>query len=239
MQTDQAGEWRRLSEHYRELYDEELSNLAADYDSLTDVAKECLRSEMLTRGLGDPIARPDLRSPRFAQPSSFRTTSPNERQPDPGNAEDSSTLDGSLGQNPGDVPHEYTWKTLLCECDEWAQAWQLAQALKRAGIESWIQGPGSGIIYSRIFVAADQLEEARAIADRPIPQDIVEESKDLEKEPEEFVPPSCPKCRAEDPILEGADPANKWLCEVCGARWSDPLPVPDPSPASDLARPSK
>jgi transposase-like protein len=67
-------------------------------------------------------------------------------------------------------------------------------------------------------VAADQLEEAREIAARPIPQEIVELSQ---MEVPEFEPPKCPQCGAEDPVLEGAEPVNAWLCEVCGKQWTE------------------
>jgi hypothetical protein len=81
-----------------------------------------------------------------------------------------------------------------------------------------------------ILVAADRLEDARAIIAQPIPQDIIDESKER---PQPYVPPTCPKCRAEDPTLESLDPIDSWLCEDCGARWiSDPAfrpVVPDPA----------
>jgi hypothetical protein len=140
-----------------------------------------------------------------------------------------------------DVPHEFTWKTILCEVNDSAEASLLRVTLHRAGIESWIDDRANqwGLSGPKILVPADQLEEARAIAGRPIPQDILDESKDLDQEPEEYVPPTCPKCRAEDPILEGADPSNSWLCEACGARWSDPLPDLDTDSPSGPARPPK
>jgi transposase-like protein len=68
-------------------------------------------------------------------------------------------------------------------------------------------------------VAADQLEEAREVASRPIPQAIVEQSR---MQIPEFELPRCPGCGAEDPLLESADPVNAWLCESCGRQWTDP-----------------
>jgi hypothetical protein len=47
----------------------------------------------------------------------------------------------------------------------------------------------------------------------------------------EYVPPTCPECHAEDPVLESADPSNNWLCEACAARWSDPVPDSGTDPA--------
>jgi ribosomal protein L37AE/L43A len=40
----------------------------------------------------------------------------------------------------------------------------------------------------------------------------------------DFEPPVCPKCGAEDPLLESVDPLNTWLCEICGEQWTDPAP---------------
>jgi hypothetical protein len=39
--------------------------------------------------------------------------------------------------------------------------------------------------------------------------------------PPEFEPPRCPQCGAEDPVLEGVDPFNTWLCEACGKQWTE------------------
>jgi hypothetical protein len=114
---------------------------------------------------------------------------------------------------------DYTWKTVLCDCDTNKQAQELSAALRQAGIESWVQQAREfGRRYPRVLVAADQLDQARVIAARPIPPEIVEES---EAEAPEFVPPSCPKCGASDPVLEAVDPANSWKCEQCGERWTE------------------
>jgi hypothetical protein len=126
------------------------------------------------------------------------------------------------GAEESDLPREYTWKTLLCECNDSEEAWQLREALRQAGIESWIEGSGyrvaAELSYPRILVAADQLEQAREVASRPIPQAIVEQSR---MPPEEYNPPVCPRCGAEDPLLEGVDPVNSWLCESCDHQWTD------------------
>jgi ribosomal protein L37AE/L43A len=74
--------------------------------------------------------------------------------------------------------------------------------------------------------SAYQLDQARAIAAQPIPQDIVEDLKKEETEPQYFEIPACPKCKAEDPTLESVEPSNNWLCESCGYTWSDPIPDP-------------
>jgi hypothetical protein len=141
--------------------------------------------------------------------------------------------DGSEQED--DLPLDYTWKTVLCECNESAAAQQLAEALERAGIESWIEALPSysiGVGNPRVLVPADRLEEARAVAAKPIPQDIIDFSK---TEVPKFELPDCPRCGANDPVLEGADPVNSWLCEACGAQWSD---SEEATPAGDSEKKS-
>lgn len=219
MQVNPAEDWQRLTEHYREVSDEELEELADDYGDLTETAQQALRSEMLIRGLGDPLA--PAKPGSLAHPGPARWAS--SVDPDSGGERpDAANADGDNG------PHDYTWKTLLCECEEQRQALEICEVLKRAEIESWIEKPGSQ--YSgddgswRVLVPADRLERAVEIARNPIPQDIV----DLFREDAPaFEPPVCPNCGAEDPVLESADPVNAWLCEACGKQWTDPAPGPN------------
>ena len=226
MQADPIFEWQRLTEHYRQMSEGELLALAGDFADLTETARQALRSEMRSRGLGDPETpetkvppaselQQSLSVPRknfdmLAGPlaNSYVVPSDPAEQDQEDNQEDNSPVD-------------YTWKTLLCECNEVAEAEQLSDVLARAGIQNWIEGlPGYsiGIGNPRVLVAADQLDQARAIAARPIPPEIVAES---ETKVPEFTPPSCPKCGAEDPVLEGVDPANTWRCEQCGEQWTE------------------
>jgi hypothetical protein len=69
-----------------------------------------------------------------------------------------------------------------------------------------------------VLVAADDLVAATQILQRGIPSDVREQSM---TPPEDFVPPLCPRCSTPDPLLESVDPSNTWLCEGCGAGWSD------------------
>jgi hypothetical protein len=249
MPTDPISEWQRLVEHYRGLNDDELQGLAADFADLTDSAQQALRSEMRSRGLDSRVCPGAAPQPPRSTPitpqapvhdylpkstdsiadrvaSLFGAGQPELVPDEPATAE----IDG---------PVDYTWKTLLCDCDAVEQAWQIQEVLRRAGIESWIDRPqefssayagstgppGSqliGVARSRVLVAADQLEQAREIAARPIPPEIVAESQTSVPE---FTAPSCPKCGAPDPILEGVDPVNSWKCEQCGEAWSDPDPT--------------
>jgi hypothetical protein len=213
MRADPIEEWRRLREHYASMSDEELQELALDFVDLTEGAQQALRDEMKSRLLPDPKA------PGDASKTSIAPIAP---QWDTGADQSESTdaENASEEDEDGDLPREYTWKTLLCECNESAEAWQIYEVLRRAGIQSWLERPRSGWSVSgpRVVVAADQLDQAREIAARPIPQEVIDDSK---ADPGEFVLPVCPKCGAGDPLLEGVEPFNSWLCEACGKRWSD------------------
>jgi len=218
MFANPTEDWRALTERYRAMHDEELLELAADFNNLTPAAQQVLRDELKLRNLPDP------QTPGWwRDASNLPRSSPEAAAPSlPAGAE-------------GETPVEYTWKTLLCACDGDEEAWQISEVLKRAGIESWIEGnttyaSTSGSLHAsidegnrRVLVAADQLDEARAVIAQPIPQDIVEQSKIA---PAEYQPPLCPKCGAADPVLESADPVNAWKCELCGAEWVDTLADP-------------
>ena len=207
MFDDTIADWQSLTRLYGEMGDGELLELDAQAADLTNVAQQVLRDEMKKRGLSRP-------RPADNAPKPLESTVP----PIWEYGAESRTA----GAEQGDQPHEYTWKTLLCECSDLEHATPIRMALLQAGIESWIEGQGYRVAaeasYPRILVAADQLELAREVASRPIPQAIVEQSR---MPPEEYNPPVCPRCGAEDPLLEGVDPVNSWLCESCDHQWTD------------------
>jgi len=215
MQSNPAEDWQRLTEHYREISDGELQELAADFADLTQTAQQVLRNEMRNRGLSEPRTADEApRSPDSSLAPRWASTV------DPDHASGQSIDPDGCEEN--DLSPEYTWKTPLCECDTAEQAWQIHEVLKRAGIESWVEQPGSrysfGLSTPRVVVAADQLDQALEIAARPIPQEIIEESS---QEAPEYEAPTCPHCGAADPVLESVDPTNSWLCEACGEQWAE------------------
>jgi hypothetical protein len=221
MQADPIEEWRRLREHYSQLSDEELYELALDFVDLTESAQQVLRDEMRSRGLDAPQSPSEVA--KFAANLIVPRIDPEVSRPD--------AADSDQEAEPA---HEYTWKTQLCECEDADQAWQIHQVLRQAGIDSWVEQPGSrysfGISYPRVMVAADQLENAIEIAARPIPKDVIDECRE---EAPEFEPPSCPKCGAGDPVLEGVDPVNSWRCEACGNEWAEAVSAPDAAPPNE------
>jgi hypothetical protein len=239
MQIDPAEEWQRLIAAYREKFDGELFELARDYADLTPGAQQALRAEMQSRGLGDPAAQ------RVTPKAIISSDLPSSQRLPNVIVQQEAGLFGTGSQMPqlvpdsreaeqDDSPHDYTWKTELCELDTPEEASQLQEVLKRASIESWIRF--NGFVYAyvpsmqgairmglgglQVLVPADRLDEARDIASKPIPQDIVDESKE---EVPDYVEPKCPQCGTEDPTLESAEPVNHWRCEDCGAEWNDPV----------------
>ncbi|MGC9223109.1 MAG: hypothetical protein ACP5E2_04240 [Terracidiphilus sp.] len=239
MQIDPVLEGQRLTAQYRQMYDEELLQLARNFDDLTESAQRALQAEMLSRGLGDPVSQierqrmfnprrvPSAQSTEEPHAGATLHAGPGASQTGPGAAEDGHEEDGL---------HEYTWKTPLCECSNREDAALLQETLRRAGIDSWIQFEGYTISFVpstenrstnrslQILVAADQLDEARAIAAEPIPREIVDE---LTAEVPAFVEPKCPRCGSEDVVLESVDPENAWRCEQCEAEWTEALPKAD------------
>ncbi len=215
MQADAMAEWQRLTQLYREMGDGELEALDAGKGDLTEVAQQVLRDEMRKRGLDKLEIRDKPSGPNTEADASKRFASPI------WNSHGDSATGGEATEE-GDELVEYTWKTPLCDCKGREEAWELQEVLRQAGIESWIEGPGYQIGHElscpRIVVAADQLEKAHEIISQPISQEIVEQSK---APIEEYVPPVCPSCGTEDPILESADPVNSWRCESCGRQWSE------------------
>jgi hypothetical protein len=201
MPEDPTDEWRRLTELYAEMYDEQLLELASSLNDLTDMAKTVLRDEVRKRGLGDPLA------PGWADETGR------------GRDDADRALEAAETNAAGNLT-EYSWKVVLCDCDETLQAFQIAEMLRRAKIDAWVSG-------SRVFVAADQVEDARAVIANPIPQDILDASRE---EIPEYTPPVCPRCGAADPILLAADLSNSWECESCGNEWSDPVEDRAPAP---------
>jgi hypothetical protein len=211
MQTDPMEEWRRLTALYGEMGDVEIRELADQINDLTPNAQQVLRDELKKRGLtNEPSNAPQAGKP---EPNATVNWEPTNY-----------TYQFSELPDENEGPHEYTWKTELCVCATSEEAQQIGEALRRAGVDSWIQGPQGrmGFGESRVLVAADQLEQARGVAAQPIPQDIIDESKESD-ESAPYENPTCPKCRAVDPTLESVEPSNNWLCESCGYAWSDPV----------------
>jgi hypothetical protein len=212
MPDDPIRYWQDLTENYRQMSDGELLELADKPEDLTDVARQALRDEMNRRRLEAPADNIASKMPvtHSDRPATVNWEPARARYLPRENEDET------------DVPHEYTWKTDLCECNTRDEALDLGLILKNAGIDSWISTPESkwGLGGPRIQVAADQLEQAQMILAHYTPPARVNEA---EQEIDEFILPVCPGCGSkEDAVLQAADPVNAWMCEACGAEWTDP-----------------
>lgn len=217
MQADPLEEWRRLTDLYSEMGNLEIRELADQMNDLTETAQQILRDEMRKRGIGAAQSTPaPVVNDAFVHWTQQEDTA----------------VDPEEG-NPVATSPDYTWKTALWRCESMDEAAARCEMLRRAGIESWIQRPGSkfaipwvdglGVGDIQINVAADQLDQAKAIISQPIPQDVIDQIREEELAPA-YELPTCPKCGAADPTLESVEPSNNWLCESCGCAWSDPAP---------------
>ncbi|SRR6266568_3743575 len=228
MQADPLERWQSLTALYSEMGDLELRELAANIGDLTEVAQQVLGDEMKKRGLTEkpaPVAITSGADPRDSGPRDYL---------DPDSDDDDQDEDAA---------RDYTWKTVLCNCDSLNEAKITSEMLRRSGIENWIERRGSrhaipwvdelGVGDIQILVAADQVDQAQAIAAQPIPMEIIEECKAAE-ELREYVPPTCPKCGAADPILESADSVNSWECESCGNKWTESGEDGGPAPKTSV-----
>ena len=219
MQTNPLEQWQSLTALYGEMGDLEIRELAANVGDLTEVAQQVLGEEMKKRGMqANPAATAQSRVSTSRDSELLDYVDINTEDTDADQDEDHSL--------------DYTWKTVLCNCESLDEAGMRSEMLRRARIENWIERRGSrhsipwvdelGVGDIQILVAADQLDQARIIAAQPIPIDILEESKTTE-EVTEYVAPKCPSCGAADPILESADPFNSWECESCGKKWTETI----------------
>lgn len=205
MGAREEREWQRCKQHYLGLSVDELEILAADYEDLTSIARQALREEMRSRGMGDPGS--ETHAPTNEDASNedvFNNPLLTEAE--------------ARAQN---APASNAWWVTAYETADREQAEQYAIMLSDVGVESrWRKDPfGANILE----VAADQADEARRVLAQPIPQAVIDESKI--KVPE-WVMPKCPQCGIEEPTLMGTEPSNQWHCDACGNEWTDPVLEP-------------
>jgi DNA-directed RNA polymerase subunit M/transcription elongation factor TFIIS len=213
MQTlDPAGEWLRLSEHYRQLSDDELVGMARQTSELTDVAQQALAQE---------IAKRRLKLPPEA------SAAPRSPEPQPDSAED--------GESPYAEDRELVDIRTVWSL---ADALKLEHLLDTAGIPFYM-GPekatgvdavtsnfanGLNVQIMQVGVPwARQALQQYFPADEP-PEEKADESDDLAIH--------CPRCHSMEVVFEDPDrgPDNadgkpsskfKWTCDSCGHEWED------------------
>lgn len=217
MQTlDPAGEWLRLSKHYRQLSDNALIDLARQTSDLTDIAQQVLAQEVAGRGLKIPPKEPAV--PRLPQ-----------------------SRPAWLPDSAGDAESPYADdRELVTICKVWslADALKLQRLLDTAGIPFYI-GPekatGIDAVTSNfanglsVQIMRIGLPWAYRVFQEYFPADEPHEEKT--DEPDNLAM-HCPRCRSTEVVFEDLDrgPENsegepsskfKWTCDSCGHEWQD------------------
>jgi DNA-directed RNA polymerase subunit M/transcription elongation factor TFIIS len=218
MQTlDPAGEWLRLSEHYRHLSDDELVDLACQTSDLTDIAQQVLAQEIAHRGLKIPSKEPPM--------PPLRPQSRPEWLPDSVADAESPYADD---------------RELVTICKVWslADALKLQRLLDTAGIPFYI-GPENATGVDPVTLNfANGLSVQIMRIGLPWAYRACQEYFPADEPPEEkTVGPDnvaihCPKCRSTEVVFENlnSEPKNsegepsskfKWTCDSCGHEWED------------------
>ena len=225
---DPAGEWLRISEHYRQLSDSELQALARQRSELTDSAQQALAQELSHRRL-QPEAEPEkpaTPSPFMPPPAFFDHESPKLR--------DSPETDVP---NPDSAYAEDRKLVELCIVWSVRDALKVQTILDRLGIpffmgpekatgvaevtSNFANGVAVQIMQIGIPWAGPAMRNYEPEDDpNPIPNEGLAE-----------LPVRCPKCHSTEVIFEGQTSAVvatddspqkfQWTCDACGHQWED------------------
>lgn len=213
---DSAGEFLRLTEHYRKLTDEELLQLAYQPSALTGDAQQILRNEISARRLELPPEAP---------PAEKRSV-PAYVEPDP---------DSIYAEE----------RELVTICTVWSQrdALQLQHILdvagipfymgkeKATGVDQVTSNFGEGVPVVVMQVATPWVwGPMKNYQPFDEPLEAREERQESDDYPDTWV--TCPKCHSEEVVLEGRNPEPTtpqehftskydWACGACGHRWED------------------
>lgn len=209
---DPAGEWLRLSEHYRQLSDDELVGLARQTSELTDGAQQALAQEIANRRLKIPPEE----SAALPRP-----------EPQPESAEEGESLYAED-------------RELVVICIVWslADALKVQRLLDTAGIPFYM-GPENAMGVEAVTSNfADGLSVQIMQVGVPWARQALQQYFPADEPPEEKVDASdnlaihCPKCHSIEVVFEDLDssPENaegkpsskfKWTCASCGREWED------------------
>jgi DNA-directed RNA polymerase subunit M/transcription elongation factor TFIIS len=204
---DPAGEWLRISEHYRQLSDSELLVLGRQRSELTDFAQQALSHELSQRGLKvEPDVEKEEPPPIPEAPS------------DPSYDEDRRLV---TLRTVWSLPDALQVQTLL---DRAAIPFFMGPE-KATGVDAVTSNFANGVDVRIMNVGvpwAMQAMKSYAPADEPPEKPEEEAGEGLVR---------CPKCHSEEVVFEGvlADPSTaaatariyQWTCDSCGHQWED------------------
>jgi DNA-directed RNA polymerase subunit M/transcription elongation factor TFIIS len=213
MQTlDPAEEWRRLSEHYQQMSDDELVGLARQTSELTDGAQQALTQEIANRRLKIPPEE----SPAPPSP-----------EPEPDSAEE--------GESPYAEDRE-----LVDICTVWSlsDALKLQNLLDTAGIPFYMGPEKATSVEAVTSNFANGLDVQIMQVGVPFARQVLQQYFPADEPPEEKADESdnlaihCPKCHSTEVVFEDLEQGRensegkpsskfKWTCDSCGHEWED------------------
>ena len=227
-----AGEWLRLSEHYRGMTDGELIAIARDRSQLTEIAQQILAQELSQRKLD--VEPEKLRAePGARDQGGARNPHPNAKGAQEWRTQpvDRNTGDSAYASDP------YAEDRRLFEIvTVWSlpDAQQVQSILDGAGIpffmgEEKATGVDSGTMNFSEGVSVKVMRIGWPWALQALARYDPKDEAEWEKQPwEKEVAVHCPRCRSKDIVFEelvktanGASPKYRWTCSVCGNEWQD------------------
>ncbi len=226
---DPAGEFLRISEHYRRMSDDELLLLIPQSSELTPLAQQALASEARSRGLQAEVEaeKPPGGSPFKPPPAFFEHESPKLRE--------------SASYGFPDAETSYDEDRKLVElCTVWSvrDALKVQTILDSAGIPFFMgkeKAPGVDEVTSNFANGVSvRIMQVGLPWAAPGMVHYMPEDEPGAKESDEAGESTirCPKCHSAEVIFEGgtstqviaADDSSqkfKWTCDSCGHHWED------------------
>jgi hypothetical protein len=203
---DPASEWRRLTELYRQMSDGELLNLARQKSELTDVAQQCLGSEMSVRGLK-------------LHPEKSETPPEPPRPLDPAYDEDRELVELCEVWS---LPDALQLQILL---DRAGIPFFIGPE-KATGVDAVTSSFADGLSVQVMRIGLPWASQALTSYE-PVNDPRPETPEEVDE-----IPIRCPKCHSEEVIFgrfttdppAGAGsvpPEFDWTCDSCGHHWSD------------------
>lgn len=225
-------EFLRISEHYRQMSDDELLVLIPQSSELTPFAQEALANEMRSRGLKPELEdeKPAAPSPVKPRPAFFERESAKFGD---AASDDSPELDSDEDEYDED-------RKLVDLCTVWSQrdALQLQSVLDEAGIP-FFMGPEKAADADKVTsnfsngISVQIMQVGMPWATQAMQHYEPEDDPTPKENPElDELVVRCPKCHSDEVVFEGGtstlvvatdDSSQKyqWTCDSCGYQWED------------------
>lgn len=211
--ADDPQEWLRLNQRYQQMDEAELLRLRDDFDDLTPIAQDVLRTILQARGLWTTQKTGEIgpEETRRADYSFLRAASDTKRSET--TDRDSLLKDNGVAVRAGESLDD---------------ASLLSDYLQTNNIECLVITTKRGypVRFPEILVFPEDVERASELLDRA---DVEALHRAAEAETGQFLDGSsqCPSCGSAEIMLQPSRPdcLNEWLCAECGRSWQDNFPA--------------